>query len=79
MTIEFLKPALMDDRLVVETELSRLGGASIEMVQKIRRGADVVVTANIRIAVVAAGKARRIPTQVLAKLKEVAGFCAKDR
>jgi acyl-CoA thioester hydrolase len=78
MTIEFLKPALMDDRLVVETELSRLGGASIEMIQKIRRGAEVVMTANIRIAVVAAGKATRIPMAVLAKLKEVAGFCVKD-
>jgi acyl-CoA thioester hydrolase len=69
MTIEFLKPALMDDELRVETHPSATRGASIEMMQKIRRGCEVLLTANVRIAVVAGGKARRIPAGILAKLK----------
>lgn len=69
MEIEFLRPALMDDLLSVETELSKLGGASIEMMQKIRRKAEVLLTARVRIAVVACGKAARIPAAIAAKLK----------
>jgi acyl-CoA thioester hydrolase len=73
MTIEFLKPALMDDVLSVSTHLSATGGASIGMWQEIQRGDEVLLTAKVRIAVVGGGKARRIPTEVLAKLKALAG------
>jgi acyl-CoA thioester hydrolase len=73
MTIDFLKPALMDDELRVETHPSATGGASIDMVQKIRRGGEVLLTAKVRIAVVAGGKARRIPAGILAKLKASTG------
>ena len=72
MTIEFLKPAVMDDVLSVSTTISAIGGASIEMGQEIRRGDDILLTANVRIAVVAGGKARRIPAELLAKLKAAA-------
>jgi acyl-CoA thioester hydrolase len=69
MNIEFLKPALMDDELCVETHPSATRGAPIEMVQKIRRGGEVLLTAKVRIAVVSGGKAKRIPAGILAKLK----------
>ncbi len=69
MTIEFLKPALMDEELSIESHPSAAGGASIDMMQKILRGCEVLLTAKVRIAVVAGGKARRIPAEVLAKLK----------
>lgn len=69
MTIEFLKPALMDDELCVETHPSATRGASIDMMQKIRRGGEVLLTAKVRIAIVAGGKARRIPAGLLVKLK----------
>ena len=69
MTIEFLKPALMDDELCVETHPSAIRGASIDMTQKIRRGGEVLLAAKVRIAIVAGGKARRIPAGILAKLK----------
>jgi acyl-CoA thioester hydrolase len=70
VTIEFLKPAVMDDELCVETRPSATAGASIDMTQRIRRGGEVLLTAKVRIAVVAGGKARRIPAGILAKLKE---------
>jgi len=69
MTIEFLKPALMDDELCVETHPSATRGASIDMMQKIRCGCEVLLTAKVRIGVVADGKARRIPAVILAKLR----------
>jgi acyl-CoA thioester hydrolase len=73
MTIEFLKPALMDDALIVSTYLSTTGGASIAMWQEIQRGDEVLLTAKVRIAVVGGGKARRIPAEVLVKLKALTG------
>jgi acyl-CoA thioester hydrolase len=79
MTIEYLKPAHMDDSLLIETELSGIGGASIEMTQKIRRGAECLLSANVRIALVGGGKARRIPAEILAKLKALPHPpCGKD-
>src|ERR1700730_6800219 len=72
MTIEFLKPAIMDVALSLATRLSTTGGASIEMWQEILRGGDVLLTAKVRIAVVAGGKARRIPAEVLTKFKALA-------
>jgi acyl-CoA thioester hydrolase len=79
MTIEFLKPALMDDVLLVETRPSIKSGALIEMVQRISRDGEVLLTANVKIAVVAGGKARRIPADILVKLKaSAASPCAAE-
>ena len=62
----------MDDMISVVTNISAVRGASIEMDQEIRRGDDVLLTAKVKIAVVAEGKARRIPAEILAKLQAAA-------
>ncbi len=72
MTLEFRKPALMDDALSVETRLNGLGGASVEMRQEIRRGDEILLTADVRIGFAAGGKARRISAEVFEKLKALA-------
>ena len=41
MSIDYVKPARMDDELHVETAIARIGGASIEMAQRILRGEEV--------------------------------------
>ncbi|MBO0733208.1 MAG: YbgC/FadM family acyl-CoA thioesterase [Methylocapsa sp.] len=69
MALEFLRPAFMDDLLSVETGIGRIGGASIEMRQAIRRGHEFLLTADVRIALVGGGRARRIPAQIADKLK----------
>jgi acyl-CoA thioester hydrolase len=69
MSIDFRKPALMDDALLVETGVQAIGGASIEMAQAIIRDGEVLVTAKVKIAVVASGKATRVPALLSAKLK----------
>ena len=56
MSIEFLRPALMDDMISVVTNISAVRGASIEMDQQIRRGDDILLTAKVKIAVVAEGR-----------------------
>ena len=61
MQIEFLKPARMDDLIMVETATAEIGGASLTMNQKILRGADLLVTATVKIAVLRGGKAARLP------------------
>ena len=69
MSLEFLKPAFMDDLLSVETGVCSLGGASIEMKQVIRRAHEVLLTADLRIALVGGGRPRRIPAEILDKLR----------
>lgn len=69
MAIAFAKPALMDDLLCVETRVEAIGGALIDMAQALLRESEVLVTAKVRIAIVAGGRARRIPAEILAKLK----------
>jgi acyl-CoA thioester hydrolase len=77
MTIEFLRPALMDDMISVTTNISAVKGASIEMDQEIRRRDDILLTAKVKIAVVAEGKARRIPAEILSKFKALKGGSRK--
>jgi acyl-CoA thioester hydrolase len=61
MTIEFLKPARMDDVLDVVTEYEEIKGASITLKQQVRRGEDVLIEAHVRVAFVSEGRARPIP------------------
>jgi acyl-CoA thioester hydrolase len=61
MQIEFLKPARMDDVLVVDTAPEEVRGASIQLRQRVMRGDDTLVEAQVRVACVAGGRARPIP------------------
>jgi len=61
MTIEFLKPAFMDDVLHVVTTPEEVKGASITLLQQCRRGDDLLVEAHVRVAFVSGGSAQRIP------------------
>lgn len=61
MTIDFLKPARMDDILDVMTEPGEVKGASVLLRQRVMRGEDVLVEAGVRVAFVSGGKARPIP------------------
>jgi acyl-CoA thioester hydrolase len=61
MAIEFLKPAHMDDILVVMTASEEVKGASMMLLQRVVRGEEVLVEARVRVACVAGGRARPIP------------------
>ena len=68
MTIDFLKPARMDDLLDVETRLVAVGGASLDMIQEVVRGGNLLARAEVRAAVVAGGRAKRLPPDLRARM-----------
>lgn len=61
MALDYLKPARMDDILDIVTTPAEVKGASITLDQEVRRGAEVLVTASVRVAFVSGGRARPIP------------------
>ncbi|MGX1785998.1 tol-pal system-associated acyl-CoA thioesterase [Bosea sp. NPDC055332] len=61
MLIDFVRPAVMDDLLTVETRPTLARGATMELEQRVLRGEEVLITAQVKVACVGGGKARRIP------------------
>jgi acyl-CoA thioester hydrolase len=69
MNIRFRQPAKIDDELVVETVAKEFRGASLALNQKVLRGTDVLVEADVTCAVIARdGKPMRIPADIKKKL-----------
>ena len=69
MQIDYLKPARMDDELTIETTTRSIGGATLDLDQRVLRGDDVLVTASVRIACIAQGRPARLPKDIRAKLE----------
>ncbi len=61
MTLDFLRPARMDDVLEVVTEPEEVKGASITLRQRVMRGDELLADAHVRVALISAGRARPIP------------------
>jgi acyl-CoA thioester hydrolase len=61
MRLDFLRPARMDDVLDVVTWPVAVKGASITLAQEVRRGADLLVRAEVRVALVSGGRVQPIP------------------
>jgi acyl-CoA thioester hydrolase len=68
MNIDFRRPARMDDMLMVETEVVEIGGASMELAQRVKRGDELLIDATVRIACVVDGRPCRIPAAIRASL-----------
>ena len=61
LRIDYFAPALMDDLLRVETEISGLRGASIRFLQRILRDDQRLVAATVLVAAIRDGRPSRIP------------------
>ena len=61
MTIDFKKPAHMDDLLDIVTTPVEVRGASVMLHQRVMRGEDLLVEARVQVAFVSGGRARPIP------------------
>jgi acyl-CoA thioester hydrolase len=61
MKIDFLKPAFMDDLLEVRSLSREVSGASIVLVQRVMRGEEILIEAEVRVAFVSEGRPKRIP------------------
>ena len=68
MQLEFLRPARMDDLLIVETRPVKITAAVIELEQIVRRDEEILFTARVLIAALADGKPRRLPREIREKL-----------
>jgi acyl-CoA thioester hydrolase len=69
MTLDYLKPARMDDILDVVTEPEVVKGASITLRQRVMRGDDLLVVASVRVAFISGGRARPIPKPLRVAMK----------
>ena len=69
MQLDFLRPARMDDVLDVVTWPVAVKGASITLAQEVRRGDEVLVKAQVRVAFISEGRAQPIPKALRALLK----------
>jgi len=63
ITVDFLRPAVLNDEVLVTAELERLSGATIVFKQTILRGDVQLIDANVRAACLDSGtlKPRPIP------------------
>ena len=61
MQLEYLKPARMDDVLMIVTSPHDIKGASITLHQEVRRGDELLVETRVKVAFVSGGRARPIP------------------
>ncbi len=70
MEIDFLIPARVEDRLVVETKLTETKGVQFVMEQEIKRGEELIWRASVRAAIINPQTARpsRAAADIMAKL-----------
>jgi acyl-CoA thioester hydrolase len=63
VAVDFLRPAVLDDEILVTAELERLGGAAFSFRQTIMRGEAQLIDASTRVACLDSGtlKPRPIP------------------
>lgn len=72
-TIDYLKPARLDDTIEVVTGCGALRGASLDMIQQARRGEEILVRAELVVACMgASGRPVRLPPLVRTALAQVA-------
>ena len=61
MSIDFKKPAVMDDVLTIVTTPEEVKGASVMLHQQVMRGDELLVDTHVQVAFISAGRARPIP------------------
>jgi acyl-CoA thioester hydrolase len=69
MTINFRKPARMDDVLEIATAPLEVKGASVVLHQRVERDEETLVEATVQVAFVSGGRARPIPKALRAAMK----------
>ena len=67
--IDYLAPARLDDRLEVRTRIVRVGGASLDLEQRIFRAERLLVRMEVRLALLSSAlRATRLPAALLGAL-----------
>lgn len=68
---EYLKPAKLDDELLVETAVESLGRAQVLFAQRVKRGGELLLDAKIRVACIdpVSGRPRPMPKNIHEQFK----------
>ena len=71
-TIDYLKPARLDETIEVVTGCGELRGASLDMIQQARRGGETLVRAELVVACMGSGgRPVRLPQHLRTALAQV--------
>jgi len=77
--VDYLRPAQLDDVLVVETRITAIGAAWLDFTQIIRRGEETLVTGDIKVAYIEpGGRPRRLPPAMRATFAAMILPASKD-
>ena len=72
LEIEYKRPAFLEDVLTVETQVLRIGGATFDLLQTVKRGDETLVEIKVyALAVAGVGKPTRIPAPIREKFAAV--------
>jgi len=70
ITLDFLKPARIDDALAVKTVFETMRGPRIFISQSLNRGGEILVTAALQVCCISlTGRPRKPPAMLLERLK----------
>ena len=72
VSVDFLRPAVLHDEVLVTAELQRLTGATIVFKQTVMRGAEQLIDATARVACLDSGtlKPRAIPKDLFTEWRD---------
>lgn len=69
IAVEYLRPARLDDQIAVHSVLTEVGGARLQVLQRVRRGETLLVEGRIEACITTlTGKPRRLPKNVVETL-----------
>ncbi len=73
LSAEYLKPARLDDRLDIVSELDTAGRAQVVFAQRAERGGEVLFAATVRVACIDAGRLRAaaIPNDIRTRFESL--------
>lgn len=74
MTIDFARPALMDDMVEVRSVTTKVQGATMQIDQRLYRGEELLCSADVQVAYLVGGKPRRMPDSLRALFEGAAGL-----
>ena len=67
--VKYLKPANFEDELEINTNISNKTAVRLNLVQEVKRGAELLVVAEVELAVIGSkGSVRKLPLNLLEKI-----------
>ena len=69
ITVRYHRPARLNDQLTVSARVASLGFASVEFEQRVERGAELLVEARVKLALV--DRDRQRPARMSASLRNI--------